>query len=325
MTIQVLTQARPELIARTFESLRGAPRPSCTSTTPPPTLQRRVVFGIDRPGIVDIAVRGARAACKEHAERHAGTRDGCFEYTPESFTGTELDFAVEICDAVMRVWEPTPQRQVILNLPATVEMATPNVYADQIEWFAPHIARRDSDRHQRAPPQRPGHRAWPRPNWRCMAGADRVEGTLFGNGERTGNVDVVTLALNLYTQGVDPGLDFSDINEVGARSPRIATSCRCIPATPMPATWCSPRSPAPIRTPSRRVWRPSQRRDDALGRALSADRPEATSGAPTTRSSGSTASRARAASPIFWRATTARSCPGGCRSNSARLYKPLQI
>ena len=225
VTIQVLTQARPELIARTYESLRGARRAIVHVYNSTSVAQRRVVFRTDRPGIVDIAVRGA-ACVREHAERDGGT-EWIFQYSPESFTGTELDFAVEICDAVNAVWEPTPQRQSILNLPATVEMATPNVYADQIEWFGRHIARRDSILISVHPHNDRGT-AVAAAELAVMAGAERVEGTLFGNGERTGNVDVVTLALNLYTQGVDPKLDFSNINEAA----RCAEGCNQLPIHP---------------------------------------------------------------------------------------------
>lgn len=225
VTIQVLTQARPELIARSFESLRGARRAIMHLYNSTSTVQRRVVFGLDRPGIVDIAVKAARCV-REHAERDPGT-DWRFEYSPESFTGTELEFAVEICDAVNAVWQPTPERKVILNLPATVEMATPNIYADQIEWFCRTIKNRDSIVLSVHPHNDRGT-AVAAAELAVMAGADRVEGTLFGNGERTGNVDVVTLALNLYTQGVHPGLDFSNINEAA----RCAEHCNQLPIHP---------------------------------------------------------------------------------------------
>ncbi len=225
VTIQVLTQARPELIERTFESLRGATRAIVHLYNSTSTVQRRVVFGLDRPGIVDIAVNAAQCV-REHAERNPGTQ-WRFEYSPESFTGTELDFAVEICDAVNEVWQPTPERKVILNLPATVEMATPNIYADQIEWFCRNIKNRDSIVVSVHPHNDRGT-AVAAAELAVMAGADRVEGTLFGNGERTGNVDVVTLALNLFTQGVDPGLDFSNINEAARR----AEHCNQLPIHP---------------------------------------------------------------------------------------------
>jgi 2-isopropylmalate synthase len=223
--IQVLTQARPEQIERTYESLRGAPRALVHLYNSTSTLQRRVVFGLDRAGIVDIAVRAARL-CRELT----GTIPECdvhYQYSPESFTGTELDFAVEICERVMDVWEPTPARKVILNLPATVEMATPNVYADQIEWFLRHVSRRDSVVLSLHPHNDRGT-AVAATELAVQAGADRVEGTLFGNGERTGNVDVVTLALNLFSQGVDPMLDFSDID--AAR--RITEHCNRLPVHP---------------------------------------------------------------------------------------------
>jgi len=225
VTVQVLVQCRPELIARTFEALQGARRAIVHFYNSTSTVQRRVVFGLDRAGITDIAVKAAQCV-REHAERHPET-EWRFEYSPESFTGTELDFAVEICDAVNAVLQPTPERRVIINLPATVEMATPNIYADQIEWFLRHVKNRDciilslhphNDRGTGVAAAELG----------LMAGADRVEGTLFGNGERTGNVDVVTLALNMYTQGVNPGLDFSNINEAA----RIAEHCNQLPIHP---------------------------------------------------------------------------------------------
>ena len=225
VTIQVLTQARPELIARTYESLKGARRAIVHVYNSTSVAQRRVVFRTDRAGIIDIAVRGATSV-REHAERNQGT-EWIFQYSPESFTGTELDFAVEICDAVNAVWEPTPSRKSILNLPATVEMATPNIYADQIEWFLRHVDKRDSLILSVHPHNDRGTGV-AAAELAVMAGAQRVEGTLFGNGERTGNVDIVTLALNLYTQGVDPALDFSNINEAA----RCAEICNQLPIHP---------------------------------------------------------------------------------------------
>jgi 2-isopropylmalate synthase len=225
VTIQVLTQARPELIARTFESLKGARRAIMHVYNSTSVAQRRVVFRTDRAGIIEIAVRGA-SVVREHALRQPDT-DWTFEYSPESFTGTELDFAVEICDAVNAVWEPTPARKSILNLPATVEMATPNVYADQIEWFLRHINRRDCITLSVHPHNDRGT-AVAAAELAVMAGAERIEGTLFGNGERTGNVDIVTLALNLYSQGIDPKLDFSNINEAA----RCAEACNQLPIHP---------------------------------------------------------------------------------------------
>ena len=223
--IQVLTQARPEQIERTFESLRGAPRALVHLYNSTSTLQRRVVFGLDRAGIVDIAVRGA-VLCQELTARIPEC-DVRFQYSPESFTGTELDFAVEICERVMDVWQPTPERKVVLNLPATVEMATPNVYADQIEWFLRHVSRRDSVVLSLHPHNDRGT-AVAATELAMMAGADRVEGCLFGHGERTGNVCLVTLGMNLFSQGVDPMIDFSDIDEIR----RTVEYCTQLPVHP---------------------------------------------------------------------------------------------
>jgi 2-isopropylmalate synthase len=225
VVIQVLTQARPELIARTYESLRGVRRAIMHVYNSTSVAQRRVVFRTDRAGIMDIAVRGA-SVVREHALKRPDT-EWTFQYSPESFTGTELDFAVEVCDAVNAVWEPTPDRKSILNLPATVEMATPNIYADQIEWFSRNLKNRDRSVLSVHPHNDRGT-AVAAAEFAQMAGAERVEGTLFGNGERTGNVDIVTLALNLYSQGVDPKLDFSNINEAA----RCAEACNQLPIHP---------------------------------------------------------------------------------------------
>jgi 2-isopropylmalate synthase len=225
VTIQVLTQAREHLIRRTFEALRGAPRAIVhlyNSTSP---LQRRVVFGLDRPAIRDIAVEGTRLCASLAAEQPETAFR--LEYSPESFTGTELDFALEVCEGVLDAWGATPARPVIINLPATVEMATPNVYADQIEWMGRHLSRRDSVVLSLHPHNDRGT-AVAAAELGLMAGADRVEGTLFGNGERTGNVDVVNLALNLLTQGVDPGLDIPDIDALV----RVAEHCNRLPVHP---------------------------------------------------------------------------------------------
>ena len=210
VTIQVLTQARDHLIERTYEAIDGSREAIVHLYNSTSTLQRRVVFGLDRAGIVDIAVNGAKVVGDLAAKTTTKVR---FQYSPESFTGTELDFAVEVCEAVMDVWQPTPQDPVILNLPATVEMSSPNVYADQIEWFGRNIRDRNAVIVSLHPHNDRGTGV-AAAELAVMAGADRIEGTLFGNGERTGNVDIVTLGLNLFTQGVDPGLDFSDINEV---------------------------------------------------------------------------------------------------------------
>jgi 2-isopropylmalate synthase len=225
VTIQVLTQAREELIRRTFESLRGAARAIVHLYNPTAPLFRRVVYGKDRAGIVEIATEGARLF-RECAAEQPGT-DWRFEYSPETFTMTELDFALEICERVVDVWEPAARHPVILNLPATVEVATPNVFADQIEWMHRHLSRRERVVISVHPHNDRGTGV-AAAELAVMAGADRVEGCLFGNGERTGNVCVVTLALNLYSQGVDPKLDFSDIGSVI----RTAEYCTALPVHP---------------------------------------------------------------------------------------------
>ncbi|MDP2374368.1 2-isopropylmalate synthase [Reyranella sp.] len=211
VTIQVLTQCRPELIQRTFEACRGARRVIVHLYNSTSTLQRRVVFGLDYAGTIDMAVSGAKVV-KRLTDANPST-EWIHAYSPESFSGTELEFARDICEAVCGVYMPTPEKKMIVNLPATVEMATANVYADQIEWCHRNFKYRDSivlslhphnDRGTGVAAAELGY----------MAGADRIEGCLFGNGERTGNVDLVTMGLNMYTQGVDPGLDFSNINEI---------------------------------------------------------------------------------------------------------------
>ncbi|MFL5901953.1 MAG: 2-isopropylmalate synthase [Solirubrobacterales bacterium] len=211
VTVMVLTQARAELIRKTFESLDGLPGAIVHLYNSTSTTQRRVVFGLNRDGVRDIAVEGAKL-CRELAEQRPD-QDIRFEYSPESFTATEPDYALEVCESVMDVFEPTPERKLILNLPATVELSTSNLYADVIEWFCRNVSRRDSVIISLHPHNDRGT-AVAATELALMAGAERVEGTLFGNGERTGNVDLVTLALNLMTQGVDPELDFSRINEV---------------------------------------------------------------------------------------------------------------
>jgi 2-isopropylmalate synthase len=211
VTIQVLCQARRDLIKRTVEALTGAPNVIFHLYNSTSTLQRRVVFGMDRAGIIDLAVQGTRLV-KEELAALRGT-NVTFEYSPESFTGTELDFAVEICTAVAKEWGASPARPIIINLPSTVEMATPNIYADQIEWFIRNFPERDSvvislhTHNDRGTGIAATELA-------LMAGADRVEGTLFGNGERTGNCDLVTMAMNMFSQGVDPELDFRNMRHI---------------------------------------------------------------------------------------------------------------
>ena len=210
VTIQVLTQCREDLIRRTYDSLHGVNRAIVHFYNSTSTLQRRVVFGLDKDGITKIATDAA-ALCRS-LEGTSPSTEFLYEYSPESFTGTELEYALEVCNAVVAVIEPTPERPMILNLPATVEMYTPNLYADAIEWFSRHVDRRDSVAVSLHPHNDRGT-AVAAAELGVLAGADRVEGTLFGNGERTGNVDVVNLALNLFSQGVDPELDIRDIDK----------------------------------------------------------------------------------------------------------------
>ncbi len=248
VSIQVLCQARAELIERTVEALQGAPSVIFHLYNSTSELQRRVVFNMHRQGIIDLAVKGTevvRQGLKDFAA------DVTFEYSPESFTGTELDFAVDICTAVADTWGATPEQPMIINLPSTVEMATPNIYADQVEWFSRNFPRRDSvvlslhTHNDRGTGVAATELA-------LMAGAERVEGTLFGNGERTGNCDIVTVAMNLFSQGIDPELDFRDM-------PRIRETVQAVNKLAIPE-----RHPyagelvftafSRIRTPSAKAW-----------------------------------------------------------------------
>lgn len=230
VTIQVLVQARPHLIKKTFEAIKGAKNVIVHFYNSTSTLQRKVVFKTDMQGVIDIAVEGAKLI-KELTDEELKQYPDMnirYEYSPESFTGTEIDNAVWICEEVMKVMEATPENPIILNLPSTVECSTPNGYADQIEYFCRHISNRDACIISLHPHNDRGEGV-AATELALMAGADRVEGTLFGNGERTGNVDVVTLALNMWTQGVDPKLDFHDINkikEVYERTTRMAVPPR---------------------------------------------------------------------------------------------------
>jgi 2-isopropylmalate synthase len=225
VTIQVLVQCRPELIERTYQCLEGTNRAIVHFYNSTSVLQRRVVFGLDKEGVTQIAVDAARL-CRKLEDKLAGSQIR-YEYSPESFTGTELDYAAEVCAAVMDVIEPSVERRIVLNLPATVEMYTPNIYADAIEWFHRNIPNRDRVVLSLHPHNDRGT-AVAAAELGVMAGADRVEGTLFGNGERTGNVDVINLAMNLFSQGVDPELDITDID--GLR--RVAEYCNRLPVGP---------------------------------------------------------------------------------------------
>lgn len=225
VTIQVLTQAREHLITRTFEALQGAPRAIVHLYNATAPVMRRVVLGLDEDGIVELATTHARMV-KDCAAQQPGTR-WTFQYSPEMFSGTELAFSKRVVDAVTAVWQPTPDHKCIVNLPSTVEHSTPNIFADMVEWMHRHLERRDSlvisvhPHNDRGTGTAAGELA-------LMAGADRIEGCLFGNGERTGNVDVVNIALNLYTQGVDPQLDFGDIDEIR----RCVEHCNQLPVHP---------------------------------------------------------------------------------------------
>ena len=225
VTLQALTQARPELIERTFESLKGARRAVVHVYNSTSTVQREQVFKLDRQGIVDIAVSGAKKV-KALADERPET-EWVYQYSPESFTGTELDFAVEVVNAVTAVWQPTPENPAIINLPATVEVSTPNVFADQIEWFCAEVNNRDSitlsvhTHNDRGCGVAAAELA-------VMAGAQRVEGTMLGNGERTGNMDIVTMAMNLYSQGIDPELQLADMDEIV----RVVKACTQLPVHP---------------------------------------------------------------------------------------------
>jgi len=211
VVIQVLTQARDHLIERTFESLKGSKQAVVHFYNSTSVLQRRVVFNQDKEGIKAIALHAARK-CKELEGNLEGTTV-YYEYSPESYTGTELEYAVDVCNAVVEIIDPTPSHKMILNLPATVEMATPNIYADSIEWMSRNITRRDSVLISLHPHNDRGT-AVAAAELGYLAGADRIEGCLFGNGERTGNVDLVTLGMNLFSQGIDPHIDFSDLDEI---------------------------------------------------------------------------------------------------------------
>jgi len=222
VTIQVLTQARDHLIERTYESIKGAKQAIVHLYNSTSILQREVVFRTDKQGVIDIALHGARK-CRE-MEKTIPETAVFYEYSPESYTGTELEFAVDICNQVLAVFEPTPERKVIINLPSTVEMATPNVYADSIEWMGRHLDNRENVIISLHPHNDRGT-AIAAAELGYLAGADRIEGCLFGNGERTGNVDLVALGINLFTQGIDPQIDFSDVDGVK----RTAEYCNQLP------------------------------------------------------------------------------------------------
>ncbi len=316
VTIQVLTPARPELIRRTFESLKGAPRAILHYYNATAPVFRRVVFRQDKPATVKLATDAARLIAELAAAQPE--TDWSFEYSPETFSSTEKEFALEVCEAVLDVFQPTAANPVILNLPSTVEVATPNIYADQIEWFCAHMKQRDRAIISLHPHNDRGT-AVAAAELGLMAGADRIEGTLFGNGERTGNVDIVTLALNLYTQGVAPGLDFSNINEV-ARSVEYCNQLPIHPRHPYVGDLVFTAFSGSHQDAIRKGF--AERKDGDRGRSPTCPSTRGIWAALTSRSSGSTASRARAEWPSCWRVNTGFPCRAGCRSSSARWSRP---
>jgi 2-isopropylmalate synthase len=302
VTISVLTQAREDLIERTVESLKGAKRATLHLYNATAPVFRRVVFRGSKDDIKQIAVDGTRLVM-EYAEKLLGPETVFgYQYSPEIFTDTELDFALEVCEAVMDVWQPGPDREIILNLPATVERSTPSTHADRFEWMGRHLSRREHVVLSIHPHNDRGT-AVAAAELALMAGADRVEGCLFGQGERTGNVDLVTLGMNLFSQGVDPQIDFSTSTRSVVRG-STATRWRSTRATRTWATWSTRPSPAPTRTPSRRAstpWRPTpppraSRSTTSSGRSRTCRSTRRTWAGPTRPSSGSTRSRARAVS-----------------------------
>lgn len=277
VTIQVLTPARDTLIRRSFEALKGAPRAIVHIYNAVAPVMRRVVFKMSEDEVVDLAVSHIRLA-RELADANPET-DWRFEYSPEMFSGTELAFSKRVVDAVVDAAGATPERPIIINLPSTVEHSTANIFADMVEWMHRNIARRDSVIMSIHPHNDRGT-GIAAGEFALMAGADRIEGCLFGNGERTGNFDVVNLALNLYTQGVHPGLDFSDIDEV-RRTVEYCNQLPVHPGTPTWAIWCSHRSRARTRMRSRRPLMPGSRTRSGTCRICPSTR--WTSAAPTRR------------------------------------------
>ena len=317
VTIQVLVQAREHLIRKTFEAVRGAKNVIIHFYNSTSTLQRKVVFKKDMQGIIDIAVAGAKLV-RELTEADQSGTNFRYEYSPESFSGTEMDFAVDICHQVMETLGATKENPVILNLPNTVEMCTPNTYADQIEYFIRHLPNRDAAIISVHPHNDRGTGV-ACAELSMLAGADRVEGTLFGNGERTGNLDIVTVALNMFTQGVDP---ISPISTMSARFTSAAPRCTCPSAGRMRASWPSPPSPARIRTPSTRGMNTCANPRPRIGKFRICRSTPPMSAANTNRSSASTANPARAARRSSWITITATTCPRRCIRNLARLCRP---
>ena len=320
VTIQVLVQAREHLIRKTFEAVRGAKNVIIHFYNSTSTLQRKVVFKKDMQGIIDIAVAGAKLV-RELTEADQSGTNFRYEYSPESFSGTEMDFAVDICHQVMETLGATKENPVILNLPNTVEMCTPNTYADQIEYFIRHLPNRDAAIISVHPHNDRGTGV-ACAELSMLAGADRVEGTLFGNGERTGNLDIVTVALNMFTQGVDPMLDFSHIDhvrEIYERCTKMHVPERWPYAGKLAFTAFSGSHQDAINKGHEYM---RESKIPVLGDSVSADRPRRRRAANMSRSSASTASPARAARRSSWITTTAITCPRRCILNSAQLFRP---
>ena len=332
VTIQVLTQAREHIIKKTFEAIRGAKNVIVHVYNSTSVAQREQVFRKDKEAIKQIAVDGAKLLKKLTDEAGADYR---FEYSPESFTGTEPDYALEVCNAVLDVWQPTAERKAVINLPATVENAMPHVYAQQVEYMCKHLKFRENVVVSLHPHNDRGCGV-ASAEFGLLAGADRVEGTLFGNGERTGNCDVVTLAMNMYSQGVDPGLDFSDMPEIADAYEQFTTlkisprqpyagelvfaafsgsprRSRSLPVSPMRASSSLRHSPAPIRTPSPRGCTGAPSTAAASGTFPIFPSTRTTSAASTIRtSSASTRSRARAAWGTSSNSVTTSNFPPRC-------------
>ena len=314
--VQVLTQAREDLIRKTFEALAGVPRAVVhvyNSTNP---AQREQVFRMDRAGVRGIAENGAHWV-RDYAAKYPQT-DWIFQYSPESFSTTELDFAVEVVDAVNAIWRPDQGQKVVINLPATVESATPNVFADQVEWFCDHVQYRDhiavslhthNDRGTGVAAAELG----------LLAGADRLEGTLFGNGERTGNMDLVTVGMNLYSQGIDPTIDLSEMERL-IEVYRECTDMPVHPRHPWAGELVYTAFSGSHQDAIRKGWRITRNRA-ATGTCPTCRSIPAIWAGATRRWCASTASPARAVLPTCWSATTASNCRAGWRSSSPASYR----
>ena len=312
VTVQVLTQCRDHIIRKTFEAVKGAPRAVIHFYNSTSVAQREQVFHKSKEEIKKIATDGAKLV-KQLSQEYEG--NFLFEYSPESFTGTEVDYAVEVCNAVLDIMEPTPDRPMIINLPVTVEMSMPHVYANQIEYCDKHLSHRDSVIISTHPHNDRGTGV-ACAELAVLAGAQRVECCLFGNGERTGNVDAVTLAMNLYSHGVDPKLDFSNMPEICDTYERM-TRMHIYERTPYAGQLVFAAFPAATRTPSPRAWLTAKSAASTAGPApISPSTPTISAVPMTPTSSGSTARAARAASALCWSRTTATTCPPRC----ARLW-----